>query len=163
MDHLEWCWSLQWGTWVSSERPYTSNVNDLAPKYHITLPYSSRAKLFTWPHSHMGTRKYNPTICLDMCLEVEGNWDICQIALMTTTVKLRTNQPRSLFLTYTHNPAEILPYWGEGLIIKIPKVTPHPSLWLLYYWLEQPSTVFCPHGGSRLQIWLTNAFTFHIL
>lgn len=73
-------------------------------------------------HPHKGTRKYSPTICLYMCLEVEENWDICQRALMTTTVKLRINQSRCLFATNIYNPAEILPYWVEVLIIKIPKV-----------------------------------------
>lgn len=118
-------------------------------------------EVFPWPYSHKGTRKYNATICLYMVLELK-NWDICQTALTTTTIKLRTNQPRCLFPTNMHNPAEILSYWVEVLIIKIPKVAPHPFPWLAWHWREQPSTAFHTHGSS-LQIWLTIAFTFNFL
>lgn len=66
------------------------------------------------PFTHMtafpqGDQKTQSHIYLYMCLEVEENWAICQIALMTTTIKLRTNQSRCLFPTNMYNP-EILPY-----------------------------------------------------
>lgn len=95
-DYLEWCWPLWWEKWARSKGPYTSNSMiwlQSSTSLFLTTPGS---EVLTWPHSHKGTRKDNPAICLYMGPGVD-NWDICQPALTTTTIKLRTVSPGVYF------------------------------------------------------------------
>lgn len=151
-DYVEWCLSLWQGKWADTEGSHTSNSMIWLQSNTSLLLTSPQPDLYTWSHSHKGARKYNPTICLSMCLKAEKDWDICQRALTTATIKLRINQTKCLFAANIHNPAEILPYWVEALIIKIPKVASDLSFLAPISWLEQPSTALCPHDGSRLQV-----------